>query len=122
MLRERSFRLMSKHETKLKMGRKLDDVDAGTASDNQVSVLFRYDEAGADAHISLSIESDKMSPDDVKAILELPDARGLFTKTNSRSWVSQPAASEAKFGKANDWKGVDIKNLAHRLSTHIPQP
>ena len=113
---------MAKHETKLKLGRKLDDVDAATASDNQVSVLFRYDEAGQDGHVSLSIESDKMGVEDVRAVLDLLEQRGLFTKVNSRTWVSQPQASEAKFGKTHAWKGVDVQEMARRASSMIPSP
>jgi hypothetical protein len=111
---------MPKYDTKLKLGRKFDDVDAATASDNQVSVLFRYDEGGADKHISLSIESDTMGPDDVAAVLQLLEARGLFTKANTKTWVSQPQASETKFGKTSSWKGTDIKELAHRASSLLP--
>lgn len=124
---------MPKYETKLKLGRKLDDVDNATASDNQVSVLFRYavpegtatrdpsgrayDEAGADKHISLSIESDSMKPDDVAAILALLERRGVFTKMNSKVWVSQPQASEAKFGATTTWQGTDISGLAARAAS-----
>lgn len=108
---------MPKYETKLKLGRKLDDVDNATASDNQVSVLFRYDEAGADKHISLSVESDTMKPDDVAAILALLERRGVFTKMNSKVWVSQPQASEAKFGATTTWQGTDISGLAARAAS-----
>jgi|SRR5581483_3047193 len=105
---------MAKYDTKLKLGRKHDDVPADVASDNQVSVLFRYDESGADKHVSVSIESDKMGAEDVAAILRVLEERGLFTKANSKTWVSQPASSEAKFGKTNAWQGVDVKDLSHR--------
>ena len=112
---------MPKHETKLKLGRKYDDVAADVASENQVSVLFRYDDAGHDGHVSLSVESDKMTPDDVVAFLRLLEERGLFTRANSKTWVSQPQASEARFGKTHTWNGSDIKELAHRASTMLPR-
>jgi hypothetical protein len=113
---------MAKYDTKLKLGRKFDDVPADVASDNQVSVLFRVDEAGQDKHISLSVESDTMTPDDVAAVLQLLEARGVFTKVNSKTWVSQPQSSEAKFGKTHTWKGADIKELSHRASSMLPGP
>jgi hypothetical protein len=113
---------MPKYETKLKLGRKLEDVDAATASDNQVSVLFRHDEAGEDRHVSFSIESDAMGADDVHALLDVLAARGLFTKANSKTWVSQPQASEARFGETRAWQGVNVDGLAARLSSHIPRP
>ena len=106
---------MPKWETKLKLGRKLEGVDAGTASDNQVSVLFRYDESGQDAHVSLSVESDKMSADDVAAVFEVLAQRGVFTRENTKVWVSQPQGSEAKFGATKTWKGSDIGQLASRI-------
>ncbi|HLE97509.1 MAG TPA: hypothetical protein VI997_09080 [Candidatus Thermoplasmatota archaeon] len=108
---------MPKWETKLKLGRKLDDVDAATASDNQVSALFRYDEKGADRHVSLSVESDTMKADDVAAVLALLERRGLFTKMNSRVWVSQPQASEAKFGATTQWQGADVGGLGERAGS-----
>ena len=111
---------MPKYDTKLKLGRKHDDVPAEVASENQVSVLFRYDENGQDKHVSVTIESDDMSADDVAAILQLLDQRNLFTKANTKTWVSQPQSSEAKFGKTHMWKGTDVKDLAHRASTMLP--
>ena len=111
---------MPKYDTKLKLGRKLEDVDAATASDNQVSVLFRYDEAGTDRHVSLSVESDAMTMDDVVAVMSLLDRRGLFTKINSKTWVSQPQASEAKFGKTTLWQGADVTDAAQLMSTLMP--
>ena len=108
---------MPKWETKLKLGRKLDDVDAATASDNQVSALFSYDEKGSDRHISLSVESDAMKADDVAAVLALLERRGLFTKMNSRVWVSQPQASEARFGPTTTWQGADVGALAERAGS-----
>ena len=113
---------VAKHETKLKLGRKLDGVDAATASDNQVSVLFRHDEEGEDRHVSFSVESDAMGAEDVHALLDLLAARGLFTKTNSKTWVSQPQASEARFGGTREWQGVNVDGLAARLASHIPRP
>lgn len=106
---------MPKWETKLKLGRKLEGVDAGTASDNQISVLFRYNEAGEDAHVSLSVESDQMSADDVAAVFEVLAQRGVFTRENTKIWVSQPQGSEAKFGATKTWKGADIGQLASRI-------
>lgn len=111
---------MPKYDTKLKLGRKHDDVPADVASENQVSVLFRYDEGGADKHVSVTIESDDMTPDDVAAILALLEQRNLFTKQNTKTWVSQPQSSEAKFGKTHTWKGSDIKELAHKASSMLP--
>lgn len=106
-----------KYETKLKLGRKLDDVDNATASDNQVSALFRYDEAGQDRHVSLSVESDTMKADDVAAVLALLERRGVFTKMNSRVWVSQPQASVARFGDTTTWQGIDIAALGDRAQS-----
>lgn len=103
---------MADYETKLKLGRKLKGADAATASDNQVSVLFRVDASGHDKHVSLSVESDSMKPDDVAAVLHLLAERGIFTSQNSRTWVSQPQASEAKHGASTTWQGVDIEALA----------
>ena len=111
---------MPKYETKLKLGRKFDDVTQEIASDNQVSVLFRYDEAGVDKHVSLSVESDKMTAADVEAVLQLLEARGLFTRFNTKTWVSQPQASVAKFGETKTWNEADIDSLAHRASIMIP--
>jgi hypothetical protein len=111
---------MPKYDTKLKLGRKHDDVAADVASENQVSVLFRYDEDGHDKHVSVTIESDDMTPDDVAALLHLLEQRNLFTKSNTKTWVSQPQSSEAKFGKTHTWKGSDIKELAHRASSMLP--
>lgn len=113
---------MPKYETKLKLGRKLDDVDAATASDNQVSVLFRHDEQGEDGHVSFSIESDAMTADDVHALLALLDQRGLFTRANSKTWVSQPQASEARFGETREWQGASVEGIVSRLVTHLPRP
>lgn len=112
---------LPKWETKLKLGRKLDGVDAGTASDNQVSVLFRHDEQGKDGHISLSIESDSMTADDVAAVFDVLAARGIFTRENTKIWVSQPQSSEEKFGSTKIWKGADVGALAQRLK-QAPAP
>lgn len=108
---------MTKWETKLKLGRKMDDVDAATASDNQASVLFRYDEGGADRHVSLSIESDHMSVDDVAAVLDLLATRGILTRANSKLWLSQPQASAARFGATTAWQGGDIAALVARMKS-----
>lgn len=109
---------MAEYETKLKLGRKLKNVDTAKASDNQVSVLFRYDEGGQDRHISVSIESDDMRADDVAAILELLESRGVLTRSNSKTWVSQPQNSEAKFGASTTWQGSDIEALSKRTSSN----
>lgn len=109
---------MADYETKLKLGRKLKNVDAVKASDNQVSVLFRYDASGQDKHISLSVESDDMRAEDVAAVLELLDARGVLPRSNTKTWVSQPQSSEAKFGPTMTWQGVDVETLSKRT----PQP
>jgi hypothetical protein len=103
---------MADHETKLKLGRKLKAGDASTASDNQVSVLFRCDERGNDGHVSITIESDQMGPEDVRALLDLLAQRGVFTSANSKTWVSQPQSSESKYGSTTTWKGSDINQLA----------
>lgn len=108
---------MTKWETKLKLGRKMDGVDAATASDNAVSVLFRHDESGTDRHVSLSVESDHMTAEDVAAVLDLLAQRGIFTRANSKLWVSQPQASETRFGKTTAWKGADIAALASRMKS-----
>ena len=107
---------MPKYETKLKLGRKLKSGSAATASDNQVSVLFRVDEAGQDRHVSLSIESDDMTADDVAAVLDLLAMRGRFTPDTTKTWVSQPEASVARFGETTKWQGTDIGALARRTS------
>ena len=112
--------IVTKWETKLKLGRKLEGVDAATASDNQVSVLFRHDESGQDGHVSLSIESDKMSADDVAAVFDVLAQRGVFTRENTKIWVSQPQSSEEKFGSTKMWKGADIGALASRLKQAQP--
>ena len=103
---------MADYETKLKLGRKMKGADASTASENQVSVLFRHDDSGQDKHVSITIESDTMKPDDVAALLRLLSERGLFSPQNSRSWVSQPEKSEAKFGATTTWMGVDIEQMS----------
>lgn len=105
---------MPRYDTKLKLGRKLRTADAEKASDNQVSVLFRHDEAGNDRHVSLSIESDDMTADDVAAVLDLLAVRGRFAPEACRTWVSQPQASEARFGATTTWQGVDVGALAKR--------
>lgn len=107
---------MADYETKLKLGRKLKNVDAAKASDNQVSVLFRYDGSGQDRHISLSIESDDMRADDVAAVLELLDSRGILGRATTKTWVSQPQTSEAKFGPTMTWQGTDVEALSKRTS------
>lgn len=107
---------MPEYETKLKLGRKLEGVSAEVASNNQVSALFRYDEAGKDAHVSLSVESDTMTPDDVVEVLKVLEERGVFTAKTTRTWVSQPQASEAKFGKTTVWQGKNLQEVVQLLS------
>lgn len=108
---------MAKWETKLKLGRKMDDVDAATASDNQVSVLFRHDETGAERHVSLSVESDHMGAEDVAAVLDLLAQRGILTRANSKLWLSQPQSSEQRFGKTHTWRDADIAALVSRMKS-----
>ena len=103
---------MPKYDTKLKLGRKLRTPDAAKASDNQVSVLFRFDESGADRHVSLSIESDDMTADDVAALLDFLAVRGRFAPESTRTWVSQPQASVEKFGETTRWQGADVGAMA----------
>jgi type II secretory pathway component PulF len=107
-------------ETKLKLGRKLEG-DAGTASDNQASVLFRYDpESGQDGHVSFSVESDQMTGEDVAAVLQLLHQRGVLPARGTKTWMSQPQASEQKFGKTTSWKGTDLKNMVDLLAAGLP--
>ncbi len=103
-------------ETKLKLGRKLEGVDADTASANQISVLFRVTPDGKDEHVSLSVESDSMSAADVAAVLRLLDERGVLRGFDSKTWVSQPQASVQRFGETTEWAGADIEELASRLA------
>jgi hypothetical protein len=108
-------------ETKLKLGRKLEGVDAATASANQVSALFRYaPDTGQDGHVSLTIESDSMTGEDVAAIFQLLHQRGVLPAKGSKTWLNQPQASEQKFGKTTSWKGSDLKNVVDLLSAGLP--
>lgn len=112
---------MADVETKLKLGRKLDHTDAATASDNQASALFRYDpDSGKDGHVSLSIESDTMTAEDVAAVFQLLHQRGVLTAKGCKTWLNQPQASEAKFGKTTTWRGTDIKAMVDLLSAGLP--
>lgn len=111
---------MADWETKLKLGRKLEG-DAQTASDNQASALFRFDpESGKDGHVSLTIESDTMSAEDVAAVLQLLHQRGVLTAKGCKTWLNQPQASEARFGKTTQWKGGDLKQMVDLLSAGLP--
>ena len=112
---------MAAYETKLKLGRKLEGVDAGTASDNQVSALFRYDPAdGTEGHVSLSVESDTMTSEDVAAVFQLLHQRGVLGAKGTKTWLNQPQASEQKFGKTTQWKNSDLKNMVDLLSAGLP--
>ncbi|MCA1813089.1 MAG: hypothetical protein LC624_03945 [Halobacteriales archaeon] len=111
---------MADHETKLKLGRKLEG-SAEAGSSNQVSALFRYDpESGKDGHISLTIESDTMGVEDVAALFQLLQQRGVLGARGTKTWLNQPQASEQKFGKTTKWKDVDIKPVLDLLSAGLP--
>ena len=108
-------------ETKLKLGRKLEGVEASVASNNQVSALFRYDPgSGEDGHVSLSVESDQMTGEDVAAVFQLLHQRGVLPAKGCKTWLNQPQASEQKFGKTTSWKGTDLKNMVDLLSAGLP--
>lgn len=112
---------MADFETKLKLGRKLDHTDAATASNNQASALFRYDPgSGQDGHVSLSVESDSMSAEDVAAVFQLLHQRGVLPAKACKTWLNQPQASEAKYGKTASWKGADLKAMVDLLSAGLP--
>ena len=112
---------MADLETKLKLGRKLENVDAATASANQMSALFRYDPAtGQDGHVSLSIESDSLTAEDVAAVFQLLHQRGVLPARSCKTWLNQPQASEAKFGKTTRWKDSDLKNVVDLLAAGLP--
>lgn len=112
---------MADMETKLKLGRKLDRVDAAQASNNQASALFRYDASGGqDGHVSLSVESDTMTAEDVAAVFQLLHQRGVLPAKACKTWLNQPQGSEAKFGKTTTWKGTDLKNMVDLLSAGLP--
>lgn len=106
---------MADYETKLKLGRKLEGVDAAKASDNQASFLFRYGADGVDKHVSVTIESDAMTGDDVEALLRFLDQRGILRNLETKTWVSQPQASVAKFGDTTTWAGMDVKAMTKRV-------
>jgi hypothetical protein len=61
-----------------------------------------------------------MSVDDAAAVLQSLDARGLFTRVNSKTWVSQPERSVARFGETRTWAGGDVFALAARVSSFVP--
>ncbi|MGQ0537160.1 MAG: hypothetical protein ACT4PT_13950 [Methanobacteriota archaeon] len=106
---------MSEWETKLKLGRKLEGVDAATASANQVSALFRYDEKGGEKHVSLSIESDAMKAEDVAAVFQLLHDRGILHGGRSKTWLNQPQAAIEKFGHTSEWGGSDLGQMLDLL-------
>jgi hypothetical protein len=100
---------MASHQTKLKVARKLDDVDTSVASDNRISALFRYDEEdGTDGHVSISIESDAMEAEDVWAVFQLLHDRGVLTAQQTKTWLHQPKASRERFGDTTEWQGEDL--------------
>lgn len=107
---------MPAHSTKLKLGRKLDGVDTATASDNQASVLFRYDEEGREDHVSISIESDAMTAEDVFALLNLLHDRGVLTAGQCKTWLNQPTASVDRFGETTTWAGEDLQQRVSMLA------
>ncbi|MGH2668855.1 MAG: hypothetical protein ACRDH5_07025, partial [bacterium] len=102
---------MAEYETKLKLGRKLENVDAATASDNQLSALFRYDAAGKENHVSLSVESDAMTADDVAAVFQLLHERGVLVASQCKTWLNQPQASMHKFGTTAMWGNADLEKV-----------
>lgn len=100
---------MASYKTKLKVGRKLEDVDTATASDNQISALFRFDEeTEEDGHVSISIESDAMGPEDVWAVFQLLHDRGVLTAQQCKTWLHQSKASRERFGDTTEWQGTDL--------------
>lgn len=111
---------MPEWETKLKLGRKMEGVDAETASANQLSALFRYTADGEDKHVSVSIESDRMTPHDVVAILALLHERGVLRSFDAKTWLNQPQASEKRFGKTAAWGGVDLGEMLALLERNLP--
>lgn len=101
---------MGSYSTKLKVGRKLEGVDTDTASDNQISLLLRYDEdTGAEDHVSVSVESDAMTVDDVFALLEFLDERGILTAQECKTWLHQSKASREEHGSTTEWAGEDLE-------------
>ena len=78
-------------------------------SENQVSVLFRYDDAGQDKHISVTIESDEMTPDDVTECVN--------EATDLRHWL--PAYGSACDPRLNAHQASGIAELvAELLQSH----
>jgi hypothetical protein len=101
---------MASYSTKLKVGRKLEGVDTDTASDNQVSLLLRYDEGtGAEDHVSVSIESDAITVEDVFALLDFLDDRGILTSRECKTWLHQSKASREEHGETTEWAGEDLE-------------
>ncbi len=101
---------MASHQTKLKVGRKLEGVDTSTASGNQISALFRFDEEdGTEEHVSLSVESDAMGAEDVWAVFQLLHDRGVLTAKQCKTWLHQPKASRERFGDTSSWQGEDLE-------------
>ena len=91
-------------------------MDTSTASDNQISALFRYDQDGNEDHVSLSIESDTMSADDVFAVFQLLHDRGVLTAQQAKTWLHQPKASKEDHGPTTEWGGVDLDTKVSMLS------
>lgn len=106
---------MPSYDTKLKVGRKLEGVDSDTASDNRVSALLRYDEEGDEDHVSISVESDAMDPEDVFAVFDLLEERGVLTAAESKTWLHQSKASQQDHGETETWQGVDIGEKVRML-------
>jgi len=111
---------MADFETKLKLGRKLANVDAATASNNQASALFRYNEAGQDGHVSITIESDSMTGEDVAALFQFLQQRNILAARGCKTWLNQPQASIEKFGDTTKWKGVDLKPVVDLITAGLP--
>lgn len=106
---------MGSYETKLKVGRKLQNVDNDTASDNRASALLRFDDDGNEDHVSISIESDAMDPEDVFAVFDLLDERGILTAVDCKTWLHQAKASRDAYGETTTWQGTDIQEKVKML-------
>lgn len=106
---------MASYQTKLKVGRKLQGVDTDKASDNRASALLRFDEEGNEDHVSLSIESDAMDPEDVFAVFDLLDERGILTAVDCKTWLHQAKASKDEYGETTVWQGTDIREKVKML-------
>lgn len=111
---------MASYETKLKVGRKLQGVDNDTASDNRASALLRFDEEGNEDHVSFTIESDAMGPEDVFAVFDLLDERGILTAVDCKTWLHQAKASRDAYGETSTWQGADIREKVKMLRKGLP--